>query len=59
MSELFISETWRGRWVVARKPWVESEKDDSVVANFADREHAEKWLESYQKWLKKLHGVTI
>lgn len=58
MSELFISETWRGRWVVSPKRWVERENDPTIVANFGDEEHARRWLEKHQKWLKKLHAVT-
>jgi len=58
MNELFVSETWRGRWVVARKPWVEHENDPSIVASFGDEDHARRWLETQQKWLNKLHGVT-
>lgn len=58
MSELFISETWNGRWIVARKPWVEHANDPSVVANFRDEECARSWVERQQKWLDELHGVT-
>lgn len=59
MNELFVSETWRGRWVVSRKQWVEHENDPSIVASFGDEEHARRWAEGQQKWLNKLHGVTI
>lgn len=58
MNELFVSETWRGRWVVARKPWVERENDPSIIANFRDEDDARRWAEEHQKWLNKLHGVT-
>ena len=59
MTDLYVSETWRGRWVVSPKQWVEHENDPTVVANFGDEEHARQWLEKQQKWLKKLRGTTL
>lgn len=59
MPELYVSQTWKGRWVVARKRWVEHESDRSILANFADREHAENWLAGHQKWREKLRDTTV
>lgn len=58
MPELYVSQTWKGRWVVARKRCVEHESDRSILANFADREHAENWLAGHQKWREKLRDTT-
>lgn len=58
MPDLYVSETWRGRWVVATKPWVETETDTSILANFGDKQHAEKWLVEHLNWLKMLRNIT-
>jgi|GEM_PF-6597857 len=56
MSELFISETVAGRFVVATVPGVEHPTRPEVVANFASRNAAESWAKSYQDWQQKLRG---
>lgn len=58
MSELYVSQTWRGRWVVATKPWVESDNDATILASFGDRQHAEAWQAEHTTWLKKLRHVA-
>ena len=52
-----MCETWRGRWVVARKPFVESGNDASVVADFADEATAQRWMGEYQQRRRKLYGT--
>ena len=55
LTELYVCETWRGRWVVARKPFVESGNDPSVVADFADEATAQRWMGEYQQRRRKLY----
>lgn len=59
MPDLYVSETWRGRWVVATKPWVESDNDATILASFGDRRHAEAWQAEHINWLKKLRHTTL
>lgn len=44
----------RGRWLVTTKPMVESINSPGILASFADREHAEAWLEHHLQWRAEL-----